>query len=938
MHKHVRGRASLLALAIATLATTPAAAADLSGRVVDPLTGASLPGATVSIGDRSVTADDDGVFILRDVASGPVEIEIRYVGYPAATRSAVASDTPTITDFTLDPPQASDGLDDIIVTGTRAAERRALQAKKASDVVQETLNANDVGKLPDQNVAEAVRRLPGLSVADDQGEGRYVVIRGGDPDLTNVTINGQTAAAPEPEGRQVKLDDIPSSLIGSVTVSKTLTADRDANAISGQVDINTLTAYDRAKAFAYARAAVGLNDLNGKSPYEGDLTLGSKFGSSRQFGAVLSGNYSKRPIESENVQFGPRTGTLNLPNDFRIRDYNLTRERYGVVGNFDYRPSADVQLFVRTLYSVFKDSEIRDQLRIEVPTAVAVGTAAGSTATSPTTGTFQRARGTRFVRSRTEDDNTLTVQGGGKFNLGDAELTAEGTYSKAVKKDPLRSEFQFRSGTGVAGSATAGLFGTYSGLDQDLPTFTPNDASYNPALFPSRQVNYDRRRAEENLYQGRVDFKLPFAGVGTDSYLKIGAKYLQRDKTNDRAVEVYTLAGFTAAVASSSDNIFTYNGQYRFGPRTLYDRAQAYVTANPASRTLDAAGSLSASTVADYDVSEKIYAGYAMGSFGFGDLTLIPGVRVERTEGRYTAKTLVPTSATVATLIRGADSSVKNSYTDVFPGLNVKFDATDRLVLRGAVTTAIGRPNYADLAPTIQVDPAAATVVLGNADLSPYKAVNGDISIEYYLPGQGILSFAGFYKEIDDPIYTSIRTGVAGTFAGVVIGGTGATVTQPVNAASEKIYGVEMNLQAQLTFLPAPFDGLGIGANYSYIDGDTSGIPGRTGEAPPFFQSKHVATAQLFYEKGRVALRAAYSYRSHYLEAIGANPTQDTYVGDHGQLDVRGSFSLLPEVILFLEGSNLTDASLRRYLGNSAQVIENERYSYSVRGGVQLAF
>ena len=907
----------------------PALAADVAGRVVDPKTGASLPRASVSVAGRSVTADDDGAFVIHGLPAGPVELTFSYVGYPTVTRSATASDTPQIGVFVLDAPVAGLADGDIVVTGTRAAERRALQAKRASNVIQETLDANDVGKLPDQNVAEAIRRLPGVSVADDQGEGRYVVVRGGDPDLTNVTINGQTAAAPEPEGRQVKLDDIPASLIGSVTVSKTLTPDRDANAIAGQVDINTLTAYDRKKAFAYARGAVGINDLNGKTPYEGDLTLGSTF-ADRAFGAVLSGNYSKRPIASENVQFGPDAGPLNLPNDFRTRSYNLTRERYGVVGNFDYRPSPDVQLFVRTLYSSFKDHETRDQLRIEVPTAIAAGTGAGSTASDATSGSFQRARGTRFIRNRDEDDSTITLQGGGKFRLGSAELNAEGTYSKAIKKDPLRSEFQFRTGTGIAGSATQGLFGTYGDLAADLPVFTPSASTYNLANFPARQVNYDRRRAVETLYQGRGDLKLPLAGLGDDSYVKLGAKYLQRDKTNDRTVDVFTLSGFTAAVAAGDQSVSIYDGRYQFGLPIVYERAQAYVAANPASAVRDAAGSLSASVVADYDAHEKIYAGYVMGSFAFGHLTLVPGVRVERTEGRYTAKTLLSTTA------QGPDATVANSYTDVFPGLNARYDASERVVLRGAVTTAIGRPNYENLAPTIQVDPAAVTVVLGNAALKPYKALNGDMSVEYYLPGQGIVSLAAFYKDIDNPIYTAVQTGVSGTYAGIAL--ANATLTQPTNARHETIYGVEANLQAQLVFLPAPFDGLGIGANLAYIDGDTAGVPNRVGAAPPFFQSKYVATAQLFYEKGRVALRAAYSFRSHYLEAIGTTPALDTYVEDHGQLDVRGSFALMRQVTIFLEGSNLTDASLRRYLGNPGQVIENERYSYSARGGIQLAF
>lgn len=336
MFGNIRARsfASKVGLCAALLGSTalPAYAADVAGRVVDPQTGAALPGATIAAAGRTAVADRDGMFVIHDLAPGPVELTFTYVGYPSVTRSATSSDSATVVEFRLDPPAGDVSGGEIVVTGQRAAERRALQAKRSSNFIQDTLNANDVGKLPDQNVAEAVRRLPGISVANDQGEGRYVIIRGVNPNLANVTVNGQTAPAPEPESRQVKLDDIPSSLIGSVTVVKSLTPDRDANAIAGQVDINTLTAFDRTKAFANARIVSGYNTLNSRSPYEGDVTAGTRFGPDKTFGVVLSGNYSSRPIESENLQgssnWGTPTGASRaLPDDYRIRDYNLNRTR-----------------------------------------------------------------------------------------------------------------------------------------------------------------------------------------------------------------------------------------------------------------------------------------------------------------------------------------------------------------------------------------------------------------------------------------------------------------------------------------------------------------------------------------------------------------------------------------------------------------------------------
>ena len=322
---------------------------------------------------------------------------------------------------------------DVVVTGQRAAQRAAIELKRNADSVTESIVADDVGKLPDQNVAEAVKRLPGLSVANDQGEGRYVIIRGVNPNLVNVTVNGNTQPAPEPDGRQVKLDDIPSSLIQAVTVSKSLTPDQDANAIGGAVDIRTLSAFDkREHFFLTARGEYGRYDLNGKSPWGVDGQIGGRMG---DFGAVLSLSTSYRPIESENFQGGSAFPN-GQPDQYGLRDYNLVRKRTGAVLNLDWHPSTDVSLFLRGTYSKFADSEFRDQNRVD-----------NIAYTGTSTGTFT-GRPSILIRRRIEDDNTKSLSGGGIFRLGGGELSLTGAWASAIKNDPLRSEYKFR------GSAT----------------------------------------------------------------------------------------------------------------------------------------------------------------------------------------------------------------------------------------------------------------------------------------------------------------------------------------------------------------------------------------------------------------------------------------------------------------------------------------------------
>lgn len=815
-------------------------------------------------------------------------------------------------------PPAGDLLEEIQVTGMRLAEKKALELKQNAAGIVDAVVADDVGKLPDQNVAEAIKRLPGLSVANDQGEGRYVIIRGVSPDLANVTLNGQTAAAPEPAGRSVKLDDIPSAMIGSVEVVKSLTPDRDANAIAGQVNINTVSAFDRNKFFATARGSIGQYQLNKKHPFGGDVTVGDIFGDERQFGLVLSANYDERPIRSENVQGSTNWRTVGgyaVPDDFRPREYNLTRKRIGGVANFDWNVNDTTKLYLRSSYAEYSDSEVRDQFRVEIPTTI--------TAQTATTGSF-RARGTRFVRVREEDDNTVTANAGGKFEIGEGTLEVDATYTRAVKEDPLRSEWQFRTGS----NAFTATFDTTS----DIYQVTPAAEAYNAALYGARSVSYDHRKAEENLYQYRADYKLP-VDLGDDAFVKVGAKYLSRHKSNNRDYESYDATGFTlAAVTAETTGRAVFGGRFPIDPRVDYDAAQAYVASHAGALTYSRSGSIANTLANDYKVTEDVTAAYAMTSITFDRLTVIPGVRMEHTQGDFAAK-IINAASTPA---QDFNSFGKSSYTDWFPGINARFDVNERFVLRGAVTTAIGRPNYADLPPFISVDTGAATVSKGNPDLTPLKAVNFDLSAEYYLASQGVLSIALFQKDIDNPIYSQAITVTNGTFGGITL--PTALVTTPLNAKSATVKGVEMNASIQGTFLPSPFDGLGVQGNLTLTDSKSKGVLGRTDTLPMFSQSKRVASAQIYYEKDGLSARVAYSYRSPFLDTVGATKATDIYTDSNGSIDARLGYNFTKQLEVYLEGANLTDAKFRRYIGVKHQMAEAERYGRSVKLGAQFKY
>lgn len=929
---NVLARASASAVALSAgmaMVSVAAEAAELHGRVLDEISKSALPGAVVSINGTnfSATAERDGSFAFPNLKPGIYTLSIEYVGYPDKTVSiSVGAAAPAAVTIAL---VREETVETVTVSGMRQAERVALQVKRSSDAIIDTLYSNDVGKLPDQNVAEAVRRLPGVTVSTDQGEGRYAVIRGAAPNLANVTVNGQTAPAPEADSRQIKLDDIPASLIGSLTVNKTLTPDLDANAIAGAIDISTLSAFDRSSGFLYFRAATGTYNLSGKRPYEVDVTGGNTFGANQQFGLVASANFSLRPLNSENFGSGGPTWTAGIPNNMQVRDYNLTRTRAGAVLNFDWHAAENLDLFVRTTYSSFADKETRDRF------TVTTGTVTGSS--------FTGGAATRYVRSREEDDHTINFSTGGKYVEGLNIFKLEATYSEAIKTDPRRDEWTFKGPSAVTGTLDLSQF-TY--------LVTPDSTAYDPSKYTFSALKKDHREAAENLFQVRGDYERALSFLDGDSSIKAGFKWSERVKKYDIESLSYKASKSTLTLATTvngspvsyyGDKAATYEGRYTFGPRVDYTVAESYFAANYGTAhacdtnaaggfVCDPVASTSASNSGDYNIKEDVVAGYVMADLKFGKLQLIPGVRIEGTDGTYGSKAVATlTSGGVPVITPNTNS---NSYLDVFPGINARYDVMDDLVLRGAITTAIGRPDYNQIPAYVVVDTTTNQVSQGNPNLKPLHSRNFDLSVEYYLPGQGIIALSGFYKDIDDPIYAQSLTGQSGTFGGYAL--SGATVSSYFNAGSGEIKGLEVNLSDQFTFLPTPFDGLGASANLAVIDSKANGLPGRTDALPLAQQSKYVSTLQVFYEKYGFTARLAYSYRSKWLDAVGGSKATDTYTMANGQLDARLSYDISDSLTVFTEGANLNGSRWRRYIGNAGQAYESERYSWSVRSGIQL--
>lgn len=819
-------------------------------------------------------------------------------------------------------------VEEVVITGQRATDRDSLEKKREATSASEIVSGGEAGKLPDQNVAESVRRLSGVSVATDKGEGRYLIIRGIEPNLANVTINSQTASAPEPESRNVKLDDIPSALIGSVQVVKSLTPDLDANAIAGQVDIKTLTAFDRNRTIFNVRGGLGGFEITDEYSYEGDLSAGTLFGPDKQFGVVVALNWSERPSDSEDVLSGGRmtVSGVDLPVETDNRVYTpALRTRTGAVLNLDWRPTDDIKAYGRVMYSKFDDDEARNRTRFFLPTSAAAYTSLSEDGGTFTTGASAR----KLIRQRQEITDTLTIAVGGEFNIGENLLTIQATHNLATKKDPIRDEIEYRYNTGGGAGQITGSFGKTRGLPGD---FTLSANAYNPSFYRLRSFKQVSREAEEDLNQVRIDYQMPFA-LGENSYLKFGAKWLDRDKFTNATGQVFSYTGPTETLAGEAGETYgdTFNGRFLAGPSISYQKVNALFRANPGLFTNSLSDQIIETLGSDYQVQETITAAYLMANLDFGAISVIPGIRVEQTEGETRAIAVTPT----ATLNDTYNRFGSYSYTDVFPGLNLKWEVSESILVRGAITTAIGRPEYFQLAPTVEYSASDNEVTVGNPDLEPQKALNFDASLEYYFPDEGGFSIGIFHKKIDNPIFASTLLNQTGTFGGVPI--VNGDVFSYQNGTEAEVTGLELNFQKPLTFLPGALDGFGINLNATFLDGKLK-VPGRTKETSLPKQSDFLFSAQIYYEKYGFSARLAYTHRSEYIDELGGAAADDLYFDANDTFGVKFGYKFTKQLEVFAEGNNLNDETDYYYYGKASRFAEAETYGRSWRVGLSFTY
>ncbi|NML04740.1 TonB-dependent receptor [Sphingomonas sp. G-3-2-10] len=849
--------------------------------------------------------------------------------------------------------------EEITVTGQRAQQERAIELKRDAISIVDVAAADEIGRLPDRNVAEVIERLPGVGVTYDQGEGRYVAIRGVPSDLNNYSVNGVEIGNPDGTSRSLPLDVVSGQLLNRVEVVKAKTADLDGQGIGGSINLVTQTAFDYRKAFNVTlNAQAGYQELNKKVPVRGDASIAARFGSEEQFGIALGASYSNRTFASYGVYpddwrpaTTPATAVIAqsargaLPVNIKFTDYSLQRERIGAAGSFDFRPNENHQFHVRGIYSKFTEEEYRQRYRLDFASDALLprltfnpGGLTGTVTGTPNAGVGagvgpERRQDLRFEY---KEKSILAGMLGGSSHFGDVTLD----YVVARVHNEVREPnqlWQFRCNPGTVDFD----------LTEKVFSATPRTECTSSQLN-FRQYTEQNESGDEDIWQGRADLTWHIAGLDEGSFVKLGGKYRATDKWFDSANDTWTRGGnaatrFTLAQFNLSGAPVTVypDGDDRpyFNAPTIDLAAIRDFTASNLSGPFfvrDTTASLANATLNDFRIDEDVTAGYAMVNLRFGAVTVTPGIRFEHTKSRVTGYRLEGGTTVVP-------ATVLNEYDDWLPSLIVRLEPSRNTVFRLGYTRNLGRPNYSQLSPggSLSYEDANSdgqfegSFSAGNAALKPYRADNLDFTGEWYFSKGGLLTVGVFAKFIKNPIFVQNYVLTNTSFAGRPFERLG--FSQPLNADSGDIIGIEAAYQQQFTFLPGFLSGFGIELNGTLTDSNLQLPSGRTSTFPS--QSGFLYGAQLFYQRGRVEASIAYHNTGHSLIAPGGVDYQDQYNDDLRRLDFKASFEVFTGATLFVEAQNLTDEPTRQYQGGRTDWIsQNERYGRTVYGGVSVKF
>jgi iron complex outermembrane receptor protein len=781
--------------------------------------------------------------------------------------------------------------DAIVVTGFRAQNQLAVDAKRGSEIVAEFLKSDDIGQQPDYNIADSFRRLPGVQTIFDEDEGRYVSIRGLNPSYTLGSFNGATMATAERGNRQLNMEAIPSTAVASLEVLKSRTPDMDGNAIGGTVNLVTRSAFARPGLFLIGNAFIGASDSQavpgkgfGRDSDDGinfrvDGTLTTRFGRDDMFGLVLSGSFSRKRRDQERLlpqAVPPATGPTPAPpvgtTNLLWSTYPNSVDRYGGTATLEVRPAPGLDASIAYSYFSQDDNELRHSQQL-------LNTAGGSFVRF---NDFPIRKPLHVAQARFSYESESRHRIAGRLS-----------YSEASFLEPS-NEVIFNL-VPPAPTFDLSLDGPYPVASNISPRFD------NPAEYRFTQYRPYEDDSNDQVREAQFDWSWN-TGLRDEGFgFGAGAKYRDTRRDNRRTQNFFNPSPGVDLRLSQ----FLLTDSYRpiFGNfNQLFVDFQAFLdffNANPALFQFQPVPSARQNIGGNWFFQEEVTAAYALGRHRGPRHAIIFGVRYE--------DTATLSSGFTRTTVAGQDQFDRffrrSGYQDWLPSVTGFFDITDDLRLRAGFFQAVGRPNPNQIAGAEIVN-QDGTISRPNPDLRRRRGDSYEASLEYYLQeGLGILSAAVFHKRIKDEIFTLTEA--------EVVDGVTVDVTSPRNAEGGRITGFEVNLILnRLWFLPGFLQDFGVQGNMTFLDGS---ITVRNNQAARKLdqlpgQADFLANAAIFYESGPIRARLSYAHVGRYRTAVNpSNPAADRTEAPFDQFDVQARWRATQRLEVIGEIRNLTN-------------------------------
>ncbi len=931
----------------------------LWGRITDASTGESLPGATVSLlnSSRGTASDLDGSYQLNRLPAGQAAIRVSYIGYkPQTLDVTILAGESLERNIQLE----LDVLvtEEVLVTAQAEGQVAAINQQIASNTIVNVVSAARIQELPDANVAESVGRLPGISLQRDAGEGQQVVIRGLAPEFARITINGEQVPATELDGRGVDLSMVAPEMLDGIEVYKAATPDRDADAVAGTVNLSLRNAPQNPTLSLRTRGSF-TSQQNELGPFKADLSASRRF-FEKKLGVLATASFDRADRSSDvfNAEYFVKREALEdeIEAPIAISQLNLndrleTRDRYGLSTVFDYTWNNNHKILATNLLSWLDREETRRDKIYSVNLF------------------------TVYHRYRERDINvgvaTSSLQG--SHNLGAFEVDWRASRSSSLQKTPFNHRTQF---TELSAFFDANV------NDEAGPDQIPGTAKNELAETYLNNGRFETERAEERDYAGALDFTIPLQlSANVNGHIKLGGKYLDKLRNAD---ENQTGRSFHAGIGNGPlDVIEAFGGltqttdgriaisdflgeAHDFGDfldgqydiNVSIDRAMTeriYELMGPTYRITPS------TNFNDYEYRERISAGYLLTELHITPrLMLLPGIRVEHTETEYTAVVgTVPNDDSIALDLYdpanyGRDTTATNTYTEWFPMVQLRYRIRDGLDVRLARTRTLTRPSYNLLSPG-QLIRVSGIVTRGAPQANPTTATNYDVFLSAYGNKIGLLTAGVFLKELDDLLYLREKTILDPEAENLPLSTRGFDLIEPVNNNSTTtVRGFEIEWQANLAFMPPPFNGLVFYANYARIFSETRyprTIVERQTE-PPFrivqvdtfrvgrmpSQASHIANFSLGYDLKGFSGRISMLYQGASLTTVGDRFEVDGFTEAYIRFDASLKQRLSPQLSLFLNLNNLTDRPDRSFQNTAGFPTAQEYYGWSVDLGAQLKF